>query len=287
MSPLAFSAEIEDAAALTGAVLGGRRDRSACFGEFAFACRDPQALVTSPVHKEGVVELADRSSPARARGGGLFTTISAVVLVVAVVAVAIAAYLLARTMAAALSINQKADVIAQTGRGINTATDSVVQLNRTNELARSILVSAEPLEDTVGKINQSAKTIDGLAVSVNRTAGTINGTAGDINATAGRINATAGTINRIAGTINNSAVTINQIAHGINAQAAAILDVAVRIDNDVTTINQNLDQTVGIAQAIKVDTGHIVGQALEARQTSGCIADKVYILVIPDVSGDC
>jgi len=234
--------------------------------------------------------LADRSSSARAapRGGPLFITISAVVLVVAVLAVVIAAVLLARTMAAALSIDRKAQIIAETGTGINTSTDAVVQLNRTNALASSILVSAQPLEGTVGKINQSAKTIDGLAVSVNRTAGRINGTAGDINATAGRINATAATINRTAGTINSSAVTINQTANGINAVAAAILDVAVRIDNDVTTINQNLDQTVGIARAIKVDTGNIVGQAVEARQTSGCIADKVYILVIPDVSGgDC
>ena len=230
-----------------------------------------------------MVELADRSTAGRAapRGGGFFITISAVVLIVAVLAVVIAAVLLARTMAAALSIDKKAEIIAGTGRGINTATDAVTQLNRTNALASSILVSAQPLEGTVGKINQSAKTIDGLAVSVNRTAGRINGTAGDINATAGRINATAGTINRTAGTINTSAVTINQTANGINAVAAAILDVAVRIDNDVTTINQNLDRTLGVARLIKADTGNIVGDALEARQTSGCIDDRVRPVPLP------
>ncbi|HEY2724061.1 MAG TPA: hypothetical protein VGI84_05200, partial [Pseudonocardiaceae bacterium] len=64
-------------------------------------------------------------------GTGLFNLISVVVLAVVVLAVGIAAALLARTMAAAISINKKAAVIAQTATGINTATDSVLLLNRT------------------------------------------------------------------------------------------------------------------------------------------------------------
>lgn len=89
----------------------------------------------SPVQERGVVELAGTQSQSRAAkgagsGGPSFVIVSAVILVVVVLAVGVAAALLARTMAAAQSINKKAGVIADTAGGINTATDSVLQLNR-------------------------------------------------------------------------------------------------------------------------------------------------------------
>ncbi|MCA1683667.1 MAG: hypothetical protein LC708_00830, partial [Actinobacteria bacterium] len=63
---------------------------------------------------------------------------------------------------------------------------------------------------------------------------------------------------------------------GINGQAAAILDVAQRIDVDARNINANLDETIGIAEDIEGDTTDIVGEAVEARQTSACIAEKLF-----------
>jgi len=195
-----------------------------------------------------------------------------VVLVVAVLAVGIAAALLARTMAAAQSINKKAGVIAHTATGINTATDSVLLLNRTNATAASILETAKPLQGQVGQIVQLAHDIDGLGKSINNTAGAINGTAGVINMTAGTINNTAHDINNNAGRINSTAGTINVTAKGINATAGAILDVAKRIDKDAESITQTLDKTLAIVGAVKVDTGNIVGQAVHAESSSCVIA---------------
>ncbi|MDQ3886373.1 MAG: hypothetical protein M3308_05015 [Actinomycetota bacterium] len=200
-----------------------------------------------------------------------------------VLAVGLAAGLLARTLAVAQKINHKAAVIATTGQGINTATDSVIQLNRTNKTAESILVSAQPLEaslativDYAGQINALAASVNDSAGSINNSAGAINNSAGAINNSARSINASATTINAAAGNINSSAVSINRTARNINGQAGAILDVARRIDVDARNINLNLDETIGIANAVKGDTGDIVRQAAEARQTSACIAEKLF-----------
>jgi uncharacterized protein YoxC len=205
----------------------------------------------------------------------------AVVLVAGVVSVT----LLARTARAANRINHKAENIARTGQGINTATDSVIQLNRTNEAAASILTSAKPLQDKLAQVITLAQSVDGLAKSIdgtagaiNSTGGTINGTATAINGSAVKINGTAKTINGTAkaiaasaGSINGSAGAINATAGGINAQAAAILDVAQRINDDVAQINRNLDGTIGVAQAIKGDTGNILGEAKTAEHEAHCI----------------
>lgn len=185
---------------------------------------------------------------------GLATMVSIVVLVVVLGSTGVAAGLLARTMNEANSINEKAADIAATGRGINTATDAVVQLSRTDEVAGSILTTAEPLEGQLAQIVGLAREIDELAASINGTAGAINGTAGKINNTAGAINTTA---------------------KGINAEAAAILDVAKRIDVDVQTINENLDDTIAIARAILGDTNNVLVQAVDAHQNAACIDGKV------------
>ena len=219
------------------------------------------------------MELARNDS--RAGGAGLFNTVSVVILAVAVLAVGIAAALLARTLAAATSINAKAGTIAETATGINTATDSVLLLNRTNQTAASILETAKPLDGQVGEIVTIANDIDGLATSINGSADTINGTAGVINTTAGTINTTAKDINVNAGTINGTAGAINQTARGINAVAAEILDVAIRIDRDAQAITETVDVTLGIVNAVLIDTTNIVGQAIEAEQTSRCIAAKL------------
>lgn len=201
---------------------------------------------------------------ARSEEGQAATNV--VVLLVVLVAAALTAWLLLQTTIAARNINAKAENISRTGQGINVATDSVIQLNRTNETADSILTTARPLQGQVAQIVDLAKSIDGLAVSINGTARTINGTAREINGTAGTINSTAIEINSTAGTIGNT-------ARGINGKAAEILDVARRIDTDVRLINQNLDVTIGLANAIKGDTGNILGQATEAH-VNACEIDR-------------
>jgi methyl-accepting chemotaxis protein len=201
-----------------------------------------------------------------------------VILAFAVLVIGIAAALLARTMSVAQSIDKKASTIAQTATGINTATDSVLLLNRTNATAASILETAKPLDKQVGQIVTLANDIDGLAKSINGTAGTINGTAGAINTTAGTINNTAKDINTNASTILGTAGAINGTAKGINVTAAEILDVAQRIDKDAETITVTLDTTLNIVKKVLVDTNNIVNQAIEAEQTSRCIAAKLQPL---------
>ncbi len=108
---------------------------------------------------------------ARARGGaGLFNVISVVILVVGVLIIGITAALLARTLAAAQSIDKKAQAIAGNAGQVNVSTNSVVDLNRTNELSASILQSAKPLQGQLNTVDATARDIAGLAKSINETA---------------------------------------------------------------------------------------------------------------------
>lgn len=137
-------------------------------------------------------------------GAGLFNVVSVVILIAGVLVIGIAAALLARTLAAAQSIDKKAQTIAQNAGKINVATDPVIELNRTNELASSILASAKPLQGLLDTTDATARDIAGLAKSINSTAQTINTTAGTINRTAGGINQTTGGIDNSIGTINKT-----------------------------------------------------------------------------------
>lgn len=225
-----------------------------------------------------------------------FTVASIAVLVVVIAVVAIASVLLAETVTTAQKINDKAQNIAHTGRGINAATDSVIQLHRTNDLALSILKSARPLQGQLGGIVGVAQGINGEAGSILGSAGTINSTAGTINSTAktinsdaqsingsatsvsgsaGSINTSAGRINSSAGSILGSALSINGSATGIDGEAGSIVTIARRINTDVNLINDNLDVTIGVARTIKGDTGNILSQALTARGNAACIDREV------------
>ncbi|MGH3718337.1 MAG: hypothetical protein ACRDRI_05735 [Pseudonocardiaceae bacterium] len=209
------------------------------------------------------------------------------ILVVGVLVIGIAAALLARTLAAAQSIDKKAQTISGNAGRIDVATNPVIDLNRTNELASSILQSAKPLQNLLNTTDAAARDIDGVAKSINGTAGTINGSAATINGTATTINGSARDINTNVGTINGTAFTINSTAKGINNRAAAILDVAQRIDVDAANINDALSRTVFIARNIKVDTGNIVNQAINAELTSRCIDAKVRLNLINPPSQRC
>ncbi|MGH3778851.1 MAG: hypothetical protein ACRDRR_24465 [Pseudonocardiaceae bacterium] len=173
--------------------------------------------MNNPAHWEAVVELARTAAHARGGGAGLFNVISVVILVVGVVLIGITAALLARTLAAAQSIDNKAQAIARNAGQINVATNSVGELNRTNELAASILQSAKPLQDQLSTVDATARDIADLAKSINETAGTINATAGTINRTAGTINRTAGTINNTARDIATTVGT-NSTTEGTGSQ---------------------------------------------------------------------
>lgn len=141
-----------------------------------------------------MVELARTDARSGRSGGlGLFNTISVVILIVGVLVIGIAAALLARTLAAAQSIDKKAQTIAENAGKINVATNPVIELNRTNELASSILSSTKPLQGLLNKADATARDIAGLAKS--------------INTTARKIEATTGTIDGPATTINNTPIT--------------------------------------------------------------------------------
>lgn len=184
-------------------------------------------------------------------------------LIIVLVVVAVAALLLQRTASTAESINDKAENIAQTGRGINTATDAVLQLDVTNQRAGSILASAQPLQGQLNEVIRLAESINGLASTINGSAQSINGTAGSINGLAGSINSTAGQINGFAG--------------GINADVASILETARDIDEGVALINRNLDTTIALAEDIQANTSTIVGQAQRADVLAAEIDDAVNL----------
>jgi hypothetical protein len=157
-------------------------------------------------------------------------------LLIVVAVIATAVILLQRTAWHADHINDKAGVIATSGAGINTSTQAVLKLGRTNELAGSILESAKPLEGKLDEIVRLARSVDGLATSINASAGTINGT-----------------------------------ARGINGTAGTILGTARSINDGVAQINANLDSTLGLADAIKTDTGNILAGARAADRSLDCI----------------
>lgn len=118
--------------------------------------------------------------------------------------IGISAALLARTLAAAQSIDKKAQTIAVNTDKINVATGSVTELNRTSEVASSILSSAKPLEGLLNTLDATARDIAGLAESINTTAGTVEATTDTINGTATTIDNTATDINNSVGTINDT-----------------------------------------------------------------------------------
>ena len=178
--------------------------------------------------------IAARTESLHRRVGESGQATFSLLIVVAVIATAVV--LLQRTAWHAEHINDKAGVIATSGAGINTSTQAVLKLGRTNELAGSILESAKPLDGKLDEIVRLARSVDGLATSIDASAGAINGTARGINGTAGTILATARSIN-----------------------------------DGVAQINANLDTTLGLADAIKADTGHILAGARTADRSLDCI----------------
>lgn len=184
------------------------------------------------------------------RGQAGYIPVLVLVLVVTVVAVV----LLTRTLTQARSINAKASNIAQTGRGINASTDAIIQLNTTTQLGDSIEATADPLVGQLNTVIGLAKSIDNKATTIRESALTINGT---------------------AKTIGGSGSSINNSARGIEGQLAVIDPQIKSIREGVAQINRNVDTTIGIAGALRVDVGNILNQTV--RGPDGLIVNAACI----------
>jgi hypothetical protein len=78
-------------------------------------------------------------------------------------------------------------------------------------------------------------------------------------------------VDGLATSINASAGTISGTARGINGTAGTILATARSINDGVAQINANLDTTLGLADALKTDTGNILAGARAADRSLDCI----------------
>ncbi len=167
-------------------------------------------------------------------------------LIIVVIVVGIAVLLLVRTAATAVSINDKAEDIARTGRGINASTDAILQLERTNTFGTSILETATPLQGQLDRIVGLGRSIDGLAT-----------------------------------TITGSAVSINGTIKGINGAAAGILSTAQSINRGVEQINRNVDTTIALARDVRLSVGNILNVTGGIHRNAACIDRKTAALGPP------
>ena len=163
-------------------------------------------------------------------------------LVIVIIVVGIAVILLLRTAVTAVSINDKAESIARTGRGINQSTDAILQLEKTNQLGGAILTTSKELVPRLDTIIGHARSIDGLAT-----------------------------------TINGSAVTINNTARGINASVVNIMGTAQSINRGVEQINRNVDTTIGLARDVKLTLDNILNVTGGIHRNGACIDRKLVV----------
>ncbi len=138
-----------------------------------------------------------------------------VVLIVVLVIVAVTVLFLTRTLVIGIRINDKAEDIARTGRGINTATDAILQLDRTEGFGRTIHESTEPLEGKVNRIIAQAASIDNTASSINNSATSIGGSASSIGGAVSSIQSLARLVDRDARLINENVSGTRRIAGDI------------------------------------------------------------------------
>ena len=163
-------------------------------------------------------------------------------LLLVVVVVAVTVFFLAYTLILGLDINDKAEKIARTGRGINSSTDAILQLDNTERLGDSIEATTD-----VQNVNNKVLEIVRLTES----------------------------IDRLATSIEGSGNAINDTARGINSTASAIQGTARRINNGVELINRNVDGTINLARQINGDTGPILVQLQKVRKNAACIDNTV------------
>ncbi len=159
----------------------------------------------------------------------------AIVLVLVLIVVAVTVLFLTRTLLIGMSINEKAEDIAQTGRGINAATDAILQLDRTEGFGRTIHESTDPLEGKVNRIVAQATSIDNTASSINNSATSIGGSATSIGSA-------VADIQRLAQLVDRDARLINENVSGTRRIAADIGNVLVGVNNALARTEANAER---------------------------------------------
>ncbi|MDP8975090.1 MAG: hypothetical protein M3N28_01730 [Actinomycetota bacterium] len=168
------------------------------------------------------------------------------VLILAVLVVVVAVGFLTRTLVLGLSINDKAEKIAKTGRGINTATDAILQLDQTTGLGQSIKNSTEPLEGKSNTIVSQAQSIDNTASSINSSAESINSSVEGIGSAVSSIQGLARLVDRDARNININVRTVIETADAIHSRDLQdVIRALDRTEGNATDIANRLCSVLG------------------------------------------
>ncbi|HSH58393.1 MAG TPA: hypothetical protein VK988_01900 [Acidimicrobiales bacterium] len=167
------------------------------------------------------------------------------VLIFAVLVVVVTVGFLTRTLVLGLSINDKAEKIAKTGRGINSATDAILQLDQTTGLGQSIKNSTEPLEAKSNTIVMQAASIDNTATSINDSANNIDARVEGIDAAVTSILGLVRLVDRDARNININVRSVIDTADGIHGDLTggdvrSVLRVLERTERNASDIADNL-----------------------------------------------
>ncbi|MGI8757889.1 MAG: hypothetical protein ACR2K0_01115 [Acidimicrobiales bacterium] len=160
---------------------------------------------------------------------------------------------LTRTLLAANSIDDRVKVIVGEVSPIDADLDEVVKLDETARMAGEILTAAQPLTGQAGQIVDLTASIDATGSDILGTATSINGVVKDINGAVGRINGNTNSINGLARSINGELSTllpvtrsIEQGVADINGRADVVIDRTIKIDNDLTNVD-NLVKSIDIS----------------------------------------
>ena len=166
------------------------------------------------------------------------------VLILVILVVLVTVFFLTRTLLLGLSIDDKAENIARTGRGINTATDAILQLDRTEGFGRTIHQSTEPLEGKSNRIVAQAQSIDATATS-----------------------------------INNSAISIGNSANSIGSAVSSIQGLARLVDRDAALINRNVRAVIITGRGIHSDLDSVIRALADTEFQANRIAGTICSVI--------
>lgn len=157
-----------------------------------------------------------------------------IAIIVSVAIFAVAGFFLLRTVQVANDINGQAGRIEAGAVSINDSAGVIAQLVQTEGTLNSIETTTRPFVGAVDQIVVVAADIDNTAKSINSSINSINGN-----------------------------------ARRIGAEVTDILSTTRVIATDIVAINNLLDRTIGIANAIKRDTG-LIDISLNSANISVC-----------------
>lgn len=187
---------------------------------------------------------------------------------VSVVMVSIAALLmmalLYRTQMHAGAIQDKAALIAKSGRGINENTDALMQLDKTNQLTASVRDSLNPL-------NQDLRAIASLSGSTASSLESIRSSSSSIEGSAHSIDTSTGAIGRDVHSVADAIPAINTTLQGINTNAASILAIGESLERGISLIGSDLSATADVANQILRDATGIRTRLHTTNHYASCI----------------